>query len=151
MADLFPKLWWSNGEIIEYIHEVSEAFRTFDSDILKQPRILTVNEYDIYISLHTRYRLWVQDLGPWGWNSGSSVKVAEQYAKQLKYWRDIFNSRTSVQATGPGVDLLVTSDKFQPVFSANLLDKESGEKIQVLVVAVCVAVGLSAIARTIRG
>jgi hypothetical protein len=151
MADLFPKLWWSNGEIIEYVQEVTLAFRSFAADLELQPRVLGVAEYDQFIAILKRYRLWLADLGPWGWNSGSTVKVAEQYAKQLKYWRDIFNSRASVKAVGPGVDLLVTSEKFAPVFSANLLDKESGEKLQVLVVAICVAVGLSAVARTIRG
>jgi hypothetical protein len=106
--------------------------------------------------LDENYHIWLAGLHFWDYGAAATVHAGERYALQLKYWIDQFQKRTGNKLTGPGVSLLVPGNVHEPLFAANfsgtdIISKEQSDKLQTMVVAICVAVGLSAIARTLRG
>jgi hypothetical protein len=156
MADWLPKLYYSENEIALLRLQLEIAWSGFATDLQNYPNTFTADELDQFEMLDTGYAEWKKSLGWWERNSGATVDVIKGYAKQLKYWIDLFNQRTGNKLTGAGVSQILTPDDTSPLFSANfsageLISKESTDKLQTIVVAICVAVGLTAIARTVRG
>lgn len=130
-----------SGEIKQAVQNVYEAYSAFDNDILGQKNVLTLAEQEQYGVTHSALISWMTGLGFWELGSVSTLTTADDFAGKLRYWRDLFNSRATKKAIGPGTDL------FLPRSPAST----PSEDIKYLVGVVSLTVGMTAIAKILRG
>jgi hypothetical protein len=123
---------WTPSEIENYTTLVANAYRSFSADLAANP-ILDTNELAAWNTLYSTFLRWYSNIGFWSKLTIGTVRIAEDYGKQLAYWRQLYNAKSKTQATGPGAEIRMAPDK-------------ELDAIKTMVVAGSVAVALVAIA-----
>jgi hypothetical protein len=131
--------WWPK-QIEQYEKDVFEAFDAFSKDLTTHDGIFSLYELEAYQSLYKRFLEWHFGLNFFSWTSISTKEVAEVYGQKLVYWRNLYNSRSPVPATGPGfeVHIPVVPDTLQAT-------------IKYVAMTAGVTISLASIAKILRG
>jgi len=129
-------------EIKLFADGLNEAFGTFGADIIKNPSGLTEAERTLFIAMQKRFYAWYNALNFLSFINTSNMDVAKSFAKQLQYYRDLYNARSRVKASGPGTDLLIP-----PAAAAH----ETKNLLKYGMIAGFATVSLVAIAKIVRG
>ncbi len=102
---------WTPSEIENYTGMVANAFRTFSTDLASNPRVFTEQETQAWQDLYATFLKFYSGMSWFQKLSISTVRTAEDYVKQLAYWRQLYNSKSKIPATGPSTDIRVGPDK----------------------------------------
>lgn len=125
---------WTPSEIENYAGLVANAYRTFSVDLAAHPNVLNQTELAAWNTLYAQFLKWYKSIGFWGTLTIATVRTAEDYAKQLAYWRQLYATKGKLAPTGPG------AEEIRPA-----ADKQI-DAIKTMVLAGSVAIGLVAVA-----
>lgn len=125
---------WTPSEIENYATLVANAFRTFAVDLAAHPTVLNQTELQAWNTLYAQFLKWNKGLGFFAWLTIGTVRTAEDYGKQLAYWRQLYATKGKLTPTGPG------AEEIRPA-----ADKQF-DAIKSMVLAGSAAIGLVAIA-----
>jgi hypothetical protein len=128
------------SEIKQFEQGVYDAYESFSLEIAKQGTLFTGLELEKFRTLYIRFITWHNGLHPWSYGSGSVFNIAEDFGKQLRYWRDLYNARSPVKSVGPGVDLIIPSP-----------EESLSRTLKYVAVSAGITVSLASIAKILRG
>jgi len=124
---------WTPSEIENYTTLVANAYRSFSVDLAAHPNVLSQTELQAWNTLYKSFLNWYKNIGFWGWLTIATVRTAEDYGKQLAYWRQLYTTKSKTAPTGPGAEIRPAADT-------------QVDAIKTMVVAGSVAIGLVAVA-----
>jgi hypothetical protein len=128
------------AEIAVFDQGLLDAFNAFTKDVTANVNVFSVSENAQYTALFKRYLTWHDSLNFLSYLNSSNMDIAKGFAENLRYWRDLYNSRSPTKAVGPGTEILL------PRPSA-----ATSDVIKYAIVSISAAVGLTAIAKILRG
>lgn len=96
---------WTPSEISAYIANVSNGFDLLDGDIAKAGASYPVSNTKAFKLALASFRSWRDGVTFLERLTLSPVRTAEQYAKQLTYWRDDYRKVIGREPTGIGVSV----------------------------------------------
>lgn len=102
MSDLIQI--WTPTEISEYIANVSAGYDALIADFAER-KVLDVTGAKAWGVLVASFAKWRKDLTYLEKLTLSPLRTAEQYAKQLQYWRDVYRAKTGSSPSGAMVDV----------------------------------------------
>jgi hypothetical protein len=125
---------WTPSEIENYATLVANAYRTFAVDLAAHPNVLNETELQAWNTLYAQFLKWYRGLGFFAWLTIGTVRTAEDYGKQLAYWRQLYSTKGKISPTGPG------AEEIRPAADKQL------DAYKTMIVAGSVAIGLVAVA-----
>lgn len=132
--------WWLPEDWSAAERTLHAAFQGFATDLLANHDVFSKAENEQFNTLYKDFLAWHDNLGFFSWMNSNNLQVVTLYAQNLKYWQDLYNSRSPTPAAGPGTSILLP--KATPTTTDNL---------KYIAVASATAIGLTAIARIFRG
>ena len=99
LEDIFE--FWTPSEIQTYVNNVAAGYHALAGDF--KLGILEAPEEKAWSTDLANFLTFYKNLGFFSKLSMAAVRSAEQYATKLRYWRDIFESKTGRKATGSPV------------------------------------------------
>ncbi len=104
---------WTPGEIQNYANLVANGFRTLAIDIQNNAGALNPTELASWNALYKDFINFYDGIGFFSRLSMATVRTAENYAKQLSFWRQQYTGKGK---TPSGPNVLVPSDNNAKAF-----------------------------------